>query len=87
MRYPAGVLPNIRLAQAMCHHYQFRPFGIPGYCGIIQIHFRELDAALFKLQVVEDQAAEFHMQYLHTGEGTVDKDEGITLLNVLMHLV
>lgn len=27
------------------------------------------------------------MQYLHAGEGTVDKDEGVTLLDVLAHLI
>lgn len=42
---------------------------------------------MLQLHVVDHQATELHVQYLHAGEGAVDEDEGITLLDVLAHLI
>lgn len=81
------MLAYISLAQPMGHHYQLCPFGFSCGCGLIQLHVWKLDAPLLQLHVVNDQAAELHVQDFHAGQCAVDEDEGVTLLDVLMHLV
>ena len=81
------MLTHISLAQPMGHHYQLGPFGFPCGCGLVQFHVWKPDASLLQLHVVNDQAAELHVQDLHAGECAVDEDEGFALLDVPVHLV
>ena len=42
---------------------------------------------LFKLEMIDDQAATLHMKNLHTHTIPVDEDKGIPILNIKTHLV
>ena len=42
---------------------------------------------LFKLEMIDDQTATLHMKDLHARAISVDKDKGISILNIHAHLI